>query len=130
MSEIKVPGFQSSEIFANIKSSFDALPADQKAKLLKQVNGIFEFVIKNDEGKEETFTVDLKKEGAVIKGKGANKADAILSLKDADFIDLASGKLNGQKAFMSGKLKIRGQMMLATKLDTVFKQLAPAKAKL
>jgi putative sterol carrier protein len=36
----------------------------------------------------------------------------------------------GQKAFMSGKLKIRGQMMLATKLDTVFKQLAPAKAKL
>jgi SCP-2 sterol transfer family len=38
--------------------------------------------------------------------------------------------LLGQKAFMSGKLKIRGQMMLATKLDTVFKQLAPAKAKL
>lgn len=61
-----------------------------------QVNGIFEFVIKNDEGKEETFTVDLKKEGAVLKGKGPNKADAILSLKDADFIDLASGKLNGK----------------------------------
>ncbi|KAG2181667.1 hypothetical protein INT44_008482 [Umbelopsis vinacea] len=130
MSDIKVPGFQSSEVFASIKSAFDALPGDQKAKLLKQVNGIFEFVIKNDEGKEETFTVDLKKEGAVLKGKGPNKADAILSLKDADFIDLASGKLNGQKAFMSGKLKIRGQMMLATKLDTVFKQLAPAKAKL
>lgn len=38
MSDIKVPGFQSSEVFANIKSSFDALPADQKAKLLKQVS--------------------------------------------------------------------------------------------
>jgi len=38
----------------------------------------------------------LKKEGAVLKGKGPNKADAILSLKDADFIDLASGKLNGK----------------------------------
>jgi putative sterol carrier protein len=25
---------------------------------------------------------------------------------------------------MSGKLKIKGQMMLATKLDTVFKQLS------
>ncbi|KAJ2958357.1 hypothetical protein NQZ79_g6037 [Umbelopsis isabellina] len=138
MSDIKTPGFQSSEVFAQIKSSFDELPADQKAKLLKQVNGIFEFVIKNDEKKEETFTVDLKKEGSVKKGKGATKADAILSLNDADFIELASGKLNGkcpvfelcQKAFMSGKLKIRGQMMLATKLDTVFKQLAPAKAKL
>jgi len=37
MSDIKVPGFQSSEVFASIKSAFDALPADQKAKLLKQV---------------------------------------------------------------------------------------------
>ncbi|KAG2184477.1 hypothetical protein INT43_000386 [Umbelopsis isabellina] len=130
MSDIKTPGFQSSEVFAQIKESFDALPADQKAKLLKQVNGVFEFVIKNDENKEETFTVDLKKEGSVKKGKGSTKADAIISLSDANFIELASGKLNGQKAFMSGKLKIRGQMMLATKLDTVFKQLAPAKAKL
>jgi putative sterol carrier protein len=36
----------------------------------------------------------------------------------------------GQKAYMSGKLKIKGQMMLATKLDTVFKQLAGDKSKL
>jgi putative sterol carrier protein len=39
-------------------------------------------------------------------------------------------RIIGQKAFMSGKLKIKGQMMLATKLDTVFKQLAGDKAKL
>lgn len=31
---------------------------------------------------------------------------------------------------MSGKLKIKGQMMLAMKLDTVFKELAGDKAKL
>ncbi|KAL9544710.1 hypothetical protein PS6_008630 [Mucor atramentarius] len=114
MSDIKTAGFQSSEVFATLKQSLDALPADGKAKLIKQVNGIFEFV----------------KEGSVIKGKGANKADAIISIADADFVQLASGKLNGQKAYMSGKLKIKGQMMLATKLDTVFKQLAGDKSKL
>ncbi|GAN06487.1 sterol-binding-like protein [Mucor ambiguus] len=130
MSDIKTAGFQSSEVFANLKQSLDALPADGKAKLIKQVNGIFEFAVKNAEGKTETFTVDLKKEGSVIKGKGANKADAIISIADADFVQLASGKLNGQKAYMSGKLKIKGQMMLATKLDTVFKQLAGDKSKL
>ncbi|KAI9478552.1 MAG: SCP2 sterol-binding domain-containing protein [Benjaminiella poitrasii] len=130
MSDIKIPGFQSSEIFATIKQSIDTLSAEDKSKVLKQVNGIFEFVVKNGEGKTETFTIDLKKDGSVVKGKGPNKADAIISIGDADFIDLASGKLNGQKAFMSGKLKIKGQMMLATKLDTVFKNLAGNKAKL
>ncbi|KAI8638073.1 SCP2 sterol-binding domain-containing protein [Parasitella parasitica] len=130
MSDIKTAGFKSSEVFAALKQSVDTLPADGKAKLIKQVNGIFEFVVKNGDGKTETFTVDLKKGGSVIKGKGPNKADAIISINDADFVDLASGKLNGQKAYMSGKLKIKGQMMLATKLDTVFKQLAGDKSKL
>lgn len=96
MSDIKTAGFQSSEVFAALKQSVDALPADGKTKLLKQVNGIFEFAVKNADGKTETFTVDLKKEGAVVKGKGSNKADAIISISDADFVLLASGKLNGK----------------------------------
>lgn len=96
MSDIKVAGFQSSEVFATLKQSVDALSPEAKAKLIKQVNGIFEFVIKNAEGKSETFTVDLKKEGEVVKGKGKNKADAIININDADFVQLASGKLNGK----------------------------------
>ncbi|KAI8986449.1 SCP2 sterol-binding domain-containing protein [Pilobolus umbonatus] len=130
MSDIKTPGFASSDVLANLKVALDSLPAAEKEKLIKQVKGIFEFAIKNGEGKVETFTVDLKQKGVVSKGKGAAKADAIISIGDADFVALSSGQLNGQKAFMSGKLKIKGQMMLATKLDTVFKQLAATKAKL
>jgi putative sterol carrier protein len=96
MSDIKTAGFQSSEVFATLKQSVDALSADGKAKLIKQVNGIFEFVVKNAEGKTETFTVDLKKDGSVVKGKGANKPDAVISISDTDFVQLASGKLNGK----------------------------------
>lgn len=103
MSDIKVAGFPSSEVFATLKQSVDALTPEDKAKLIKQVNGIFEFVVKNAEGKTEIFTVDLKKEGSVIKGKGTNKADAIISINDADFVQLASGKLNGK--FLSRNIK-------------------------
>ncbi|KAI9498099.1 SCP2 sterol-binding domain-containing protein [Zychaea mexicana] len=126
MSDIVVPGFASSELIAELAKVFESMGADEKAKLIKQVNGVFQFVIKNSEGKEEIFTIDAKKEGKVSRGKGAVKADAILSLKDQDFVDLATGKLNGQKAYMSGKLKVKGQIMLAMKLDNVFKSIKPA----
>ncbi|KAL9544987.1 hypothetical protein PS6_008475 [Mucor atramentarius] len=120
MSDIVVPGFKSSELIADLNKAFESFTPEERAKLIKQVNGVFQFVIKNSEGKEEVFTVD------VVRGKGNVKADAILSLKDADFVDLATGKLNGQKAYMSGKLKIKGQIMLAMKLDNVFKAVNPA----
>ncbi|KAL7313283.1 hypothetical protein PS15m_007046 [Mucor circinelloides] len=126
MSDIVVPGFKSSELIADLNKAFESFTPEERAKLIKQVNGVFQFVIKNSEGKEEVFTVDVKKEGKVVRGKGNVKADAILSLKDADFVDLATGKLNGQKAYMSGKLKIKGQIMLAMKLDNVFKAVNPA----
>lgn len=125
MSDIVVPGFKSSELIAELNKAFESFTPEERAKLIKQVNGVFQFVIKNNEGKEEVFTVDVKKEGKVVRGKGNVKADAILSLKDADFVDLATGKLNGQKAYMSGKLKIKGQIMLAMKLDNVFKAVNP-----
>ncbi|SAM08766.1 hypothetical protein [Absidia glauca] len=129
MSDIIVPGFKGSELIAELNKAFEAYTPEERAKLIKQVNGVFQFVLKAN-GKEEIFTVDVKKEGKVVRGKGNIKADAILTLNDADFVALAEGKLNGQKAYMSGKLKVKGQIMLAMKLDNVFKSIKPAGAKL
>lgn len=43
----------------------------------------------------------------------------ILTLSDADFQKLIDGKAKAQQLFMSGKLKIKGNVMKATKLDPV-----------
>jgi putative sterol carrier protein len=40
-----------------------------------------------------------------------------ITMKADDFVDLATGKLDGTMAFMSGKLKIKGDMGLAMKLQ-------------
>ncbi|MGH7963134.1 MAG: SCP2 sterol-binding domain-containing protein, partial [Candidatus Binatia bacterium] len=45
-----------------------------------------------------------------------------LAMKESDYLDMINGKLNGQVAFMTGKLKIAGDMGLALKLQSLFKQ--------
>jgi putative sterol carrier protein len=42
-------------------------------------------------------------------------------MASSDFKDMVDGKLNGTMAFMSGKLKIKGDMSLAMKLESIIK---------
>lgn len=59
----------------------------------------------------------------------ADTSTVTLVLSESDFESLVSGKGNAQRLFMSGKLKIKGNVMKATKLDPILKQ-AQTKAKL
>jgi putative sterol carrier protein len=44
-----------------------------------------------------------------------------MTMAGKDYVDLSLGKLNGQMAFMQGKLKIAGDMGLAMKMQTLFR---------
>lgn len=52
-----------------------------------------------------------------------------LILSDEDFGKLVSGNAKAQSMFMSGKLKIKGNVMKATKMEPILKR-AQSKAKL
>lgn len=47
--------------------------------------------------------------------------DTTLTVSDDDFVDIALGKINPQAAFMKGKLKITGNIMLTQKLVPLLK---------
>jgi putative sterol carrier protein len=51
-------------------------------------------------------------------------------LADADFQKLIEGKAQAQRLFMSGKLKVKGDVMKATKVEVVLKNAKPPQAKL
>jgi 3-hydroxyacyl-CoA dehydrogenase/3a,7a,12a-trihydroxy-5b-cholest-24-enoyl-CoA hydratase len=118
------PGFQSTPLFEQITANIKADPS-----VAKKVNGVFLFNISGGPGGSTvSWTVDAKGNPGVRLGKPP-KADCTIAISDADFVGLASGKLNGMSAFMSGKMKVTGNMGLAQKLDKLVKAEAP-KAKL
>ncbi|WOE43177.1 SCP2 sterol-binding domain-containing protein [Acinetobacter chinensis] len=47
-------------------------------------------------------------------------ADVVLTTSDEVFIELLTGKIAGAMAFMSGKLKIDGDIMLAKEISDYF----------
>lgn len=59
-----------------------------------------------------------------------NLVTVTLNLSDADFAQLVSGKANAQRLFMGGKLKIKGNIMKATKMEPILKKAQAAKPKL
>lgn len=61
---------------------------------VSQSNGIFELRIKNDAGKEEVWTIDLKKTGTVYRGPAKPKSDVAILLADDTFLQLADGKVS------------------------------------
>jgi len=121
MSDIKVPGFKSSEFLAGLSTALAGFSDEERKGHIKKTNGIFELKVTNDVKEEAVWTIDMKKTGTIYKGSAKPKADVTLILTDQVLNELATGKLNGQKAFMTGKLKTKGNVMLATKLDGLFK---------
>ncbi len=55
----------------------------------------------------------------IQQGENAD-ADVVLTTSDEVFIELITGKIAGAMAFMSGKLKIDGDIMLAKEISDYF----------
>ncbi|XP_072398461.1 SCP2 sterol-binding domain-containing protein 1-like isoform X2 [Diabrotica undecimpunctata] len=86
----------------------------------KSVGGVFLYNITKDGKQVKQWTMDLKN-AKVFEGKPDGKPNTTLTISDDDFMLMAEGKLNPQQAFMKGKLKVTGNIMLAQKLAPLLK---------
>jgi putative sterol carrier protein len=102
------------EIFTQINSRLEANPSK-----IAGMNAAYAFDLSGDDGGAYHITL---KDGSGEAGPGAaENPNTTISMKDTDFVDLATGKLDGTAAFMSGKLKIKGDMGLAMKLQGILR---------
>jgi putative sterol carrier protein len=61
--------------------------------------------------------------GGVGSGAPPAKANCVMKLKSKDFIGMINGTLKPTTAFMTGKLKITGDLSLAMKLEKLLSSL-------
>jgi putative sterol carrier protein len=66
-----------------------------------------------------TWKVDVD-DGTVSVSEGGGDADATIAASEDTFQQIASGELNATTAYMTGKLKVRGDMGAAMKLSRLF----------
>ena len=95
------------------------IPAKFQAKpdVVQKINAIYQFNISGPGG--GSWSVDCTKPGGAVQAGTAPNPKCTVVATDADFLNIVNGKLNPQMAFMSGKLRIQGDMGLAMKLQQI-----------
>jgi putative sterol carrier protein len=97
------------------KEFFDTLESRVDASKTAGVNNSYLFDI---EGAGQ-WKVDVR-DGNVTVTEGTGDADVTITATQENFEQIAAGELNPTSAYMSGKLKIKGDMGAAMKLQKLF----------
>jgi putative sterol carrier protein len=98
-----------------VQEFFDTLPDKVDPDKTAGMNNSYVFDI---EGAGE-WTVSVA-DGAVSVVEGAGDADCTISASEETLMKIAKGEANATTAYMTGKLKIKGDMGAALKLQKLF----------
>jgi putative sterol carrier protein len=102
----------------NIKDVFKEMPNRFNTGAAKGLKAVYQFDLTGEGGAKYNLAID---DGKLTVGEGTHASPSItITMAASDYLDMVNGKLNPQMAFMSGKLKIAGDMGLAMKMQQLF----------
>ena len=68
------------------------------------------------------YCLAISEQGCLVSEQQHPDPDITLFMDSETFIDIIGGTLGGTSAYMSGRLRAEGNVMLATKLSSLFKR--------
>jgi putative sterol carrier protein len=101
-----------------VKDTFDQMPSRFRADRAAGTNATIQYDISGDGG--GTWNAVIKDGTCAVSTGPAGSPNLTLQVGAQDWIDMSTGKQNPQMLFMSGKLKLKGDMGLAMKLGSMF----------
>jgi putative sterol carrier protein len=99
------------EVFAKVADVFNPNAAEG-------LNAVFQFEITGDQGGSWQVTIRDK----TCRAEAGNHADPTvkLTMSSETWLGIVNRELGGMQAFMSGKLKVSGDIMLAQRIPDLF----------
>ncbi len=103
---------------ANVTEVFEQMNGRITEEKAKKINSTYLFDIGGDDGGKWFADLTLAA-GPYIEKKDGEAKCTITVPKADDWVAIATGKMNPTSAFMQGKIKVKGDMSLAMKLQTL-----------
>jgi putative sterol carrier protein len=100
---------------ASVQEFFEGLPERVSADRIEGMNNTYVFDIEG----AGTWTVAIA-DGNIDVSDGGGDADCTFSSSEETFEKIVAGEQNATTAYMTGKLKIKGDMGAAMKLQKLF----------
>jgi putative sterol carrier protein len=100
---------------ASVQEFFEGLPTRVTPDRIEGMTNTYVFDIEG----AGVWTVAVA-DGAITVTEGAGEADTTFSTTEENFEKIVAGEQNPTTAYMTGKLKIKGDMGAAMKLQKIF----------
>ncbi len=97
----------------------DRIPEAFQADKAQGIDATFQWDISGGQGGQ--WYVDIKDSQCQVHQGTSASPNITLTISDENFVKLITGRLDGTMAFMTGKLKLKGDMGLAMRLGGLFR---------
>jgi putative sterol carrier protein len=103
----------------SVKEVFDKMPQAFNTDAAKGLDAVFQFDITGEGG--GNWNVAVKGSGCEVQQGKAPSPTVTLTMSSDTWLGMVSKQINGIQAFMSGKLKVSGDMLLAQRIPDLFR---------
>lgn len=104
--------------FSSVKDVFDKMPSAFDPNQAKNLNKVFQFEITGNQ--KADYYVVIKDGSCEVKEGVHESPDVTLTMSDETWLGMVNKEISGIKAFMTGKLKVKGDLMLAQRIYELF----------
>jgi putative sterol carrier protein len=97
---------------------FDAMPSRFKPDQAGELRATIQFDLSGEGGGQWTVTIAERK--LTVNTGQAQAPSLTLTATTGDYLSIINGELNPMAAFMQGKVRVRGDMPLLMKMQSLF----------